>query len=239
MTLVKSDLHPLFDSDVRGIVFDLDGTLVDSAADIIAAMRLTFADAGFGMLPRDYFPENLHGTTEGIMRSVAADMGWVIPEDLDALRRSYVAHQLSMSERTIGLYDDVLPVLQACREAGLKLAICTNKSHAGALAATAHVGIRDYFDYITGADSWAQAKPSPVPLWETIRELGLAPQQCLYFGDTSVDAQCAQAADVRFVLYESGYGDPEVQNYPRHFAFRQWKDLSAGCENLALEDEIN
>jgi len=236
---VKRDLHPLFDNDVRGIVFDLDGTLIDSAADIIAAMRLTFAEAGFGAVPRDYFPDNLHGTTEGIMRSIASDMGWEAPDDLSALRNAYVAHQLSMTERSVGLYEGVMPVLRACREAGLVLGICTNKSHAGALAATAYVGIQEQFDFITGADSWAQSKPSPLPLLETMRMLGVSPQETLYFGDTSVDAECAQAAGVRFVLYESGYGDQALADYPRHFAFRHWDELSAGSEAMALQDETS
>lgn len=234
---MKSDLHPLFiDGDVRGLVFDLDGTLVDSAADIIEAMRLTFAEADIGTLPPGYFPENLHGTTEGIIRSIVADMGWAMPADLAGLYRRYVRHQLAMPHRSLRLYEGVEPVLRACREAGLPLGICTNKSHAGALAATDHVGIRDLFGFITGADSWAHAKPSPLPLLETIRMLGIAPEECLYFGDTSVDAECARAAGVRFVLYESGYGDPGVSAFPRHFAFRHWHELSAGSTRLALQE---
>lgn len=234
---MKSTLHPLLlNEGVRGLVFDLDGTLIDSAADIIGAMRLTFATAGIGTLPDDYFPQNLHGTTEGIIRFIAADMGWALPEDITGLYRSYVQHQLTMTERSLHLYEGVRPVLEACRDAGLALGICTNKSHAGALAATEHVGIQKLFHFITGADTWSHAKPSPVPLLETLRMLDVAPDECLYFGDTSVDAQCARAAGVRFVLFESGYGDPALDTLPRHHVFGHWNEMWAGCDSPALQE---
>lgn len=235
---MKRDLHPLLlDNGIRGLVFDLDGTLIDSATDIIEAMRRMFADTGIGALPDGYFPENLHGTTEGIIRWIAAEMGWPLPDDVDALARRYVQIQLTMPHRSLRLYEGVVPVLEACRDAGLALGICTNKSHAGALAATDQVGIQGLFDFITGADSWAEAKPSPVPLLETIRMLKLEPHQCLYFGDTSVDAECARAADVRFVLYESGYGDPALADLPRHHAFRHWNDMWSACAKAQTEEQ--
>lgn len=219
-------LHPLFmQDDVRGLVFDLDGTIVDSAADIIKGMRLTFQQAGLGILPQDYFPDNLHGTSEGIMRDILADMGWPAPADFVPLKAQYVQNYSSLGHGTTSLYDGAQEVLNACRGASLAMGICTNKVHASALAATHKVGIHGLFDFISGSDSWAQAKPSPIPLLETIRMLGLEPEQCLYFGDTSVDAECAHQAGVRFVLHESGYGDQALKGTPRHFAFRQWDEL--------------
>src|SRR5690606_127181 len=99
---------------------------------------------------------------------------------------------------------------------------CTNKVHASAMQATEKLGIQPLFDVISGADTWSAAKPSPIPLLETLRMLELEAQECLYFGDTSVDAACAQQAGVRFVLHEAGYGDPVLRRFPRHFAFSNW-----------------
>jgi len=227
---VKDDLnlHPLFvDNDVRGVVFDLDGTLIDSVADILHGMRLTFEQAGLGSIPDDYIPDNMHGTCEGIMRYIAADLGWNGPADFSYLKTLYFANAATVDFQRTQLYAGALDVLEACRNASLPLGICTNKAYAGALIATRKFGIHGMFDFITGADTWAQAKPSPVPLLETIRMLGLQPEQCLYFGDTSVDAECAHAAGVRFVLHESGYGDRNLANQPQHFTFRQWNELLA------------
>lgn len=220
------ELHPILSQDdVRGVIFDLDGTLIDSAADIIQGMRLTFAQAGFGTLPDDYFPDNLHGTSEGIMRSIVSDMGWPMPDDFRALRALYVENYSTLDHRRTHLYDGAAAMLHACRDAGLPMGICTNKVHASALKATEKVGIQSLFDVISGADTWSAAKPSPIPLLETIRMLGLEPAQCLYFGDTSVDAACAQQAGVRFVLHESGYGDIVLRQFPRYFAFDDWNEL--------------
>lgn len=219
-------LQPLFFAkDVHGVVLDLDGTIIDSAADILHAMRLTLEQTGMGSLPDDYFPDNLHGTSAGILRFIIADMGWAVPDDLAPLQAAYTENYTGLRHRNTNLYPGARDVLQACREAALPLAICTNKAHASALAAIQKVGLNGTFDFITGYDTWAQAKPSPLPLLETIRMLGLKPEQCLYFGDTSVDAACARDAGVRFVLHESGYGDAALKTQSPHFAFRHWEEL--------------
>lgn len=215
----------LIENNIRGLIFDLDGTLIDSAADILHAMRLTFAQAGMGLLPDDYFPDNLHGTGEGIMRSIIADMGWSVPADFKPLRAMFIEHYAAMGHRQTRLYPGVREVLQACRDADLVMGICTNKIHASAVAATRKVEIESYFSFITGADTWSAAKPSPIPLLETIRMLGLTPDVCLYFGDTSVDAECARHAGVRFALHQSGYGDKALKGAPQFLAFENWDTL--------------
>lgn len=90
------------------------------------------------------------------------------------------------------------------------------------------VGLGDTFDFITGCDTWEEAKPSPLPLLETIRMLGLEPGNCLYFGDTSVDALCARDAGVRFVLHEAGYGDKALKAQTQYFSFAHWHELLVG-----------
>src|SRR5690606_23142430 len=152
-------------------------------------------------------------------------MGWPAPADFVPLKAQYVQNYSTLDHSATKLYAGAQNVLNACRGASLAMGICTNKVHASALAATQKVGIHGLFDFISGSDSWAQAKPSPIPLLETIRMLGLQPEQCLYFGDTSIDAECAHQAGVRFVLHESGYGDLALKEAPRHFAFRQWDEL--------------
>ncbi|NLC37339.1 MAG: HAD-IA family hydrolase [Alcaligenaceae bacterium] len=227
---MKNDsyLHPLFtENDVRGVVFDLDGTLIDSAGDILQGMRMTLEQAGLGKVPDDYFPDNMHGTVEGILRAIVADMGWNAPADFTPLNKGYLANAAKLDLQHTRVYEGALEVLQACRAGGLPMGICTNKGHAGALTATRKFGIHDLFDFITGCDTWSQPKPSPVPLLETIRMLGLTPDQCLYFGDTSVDAECARAAGVRFVLHQAGYADPALAGLPAHFVFSDWNELLA------------
>ncbi|MCX5565672.1 HAD family hydrolase [Alcaligenes phenolicus] len=221
-------LHPLLAAtDVQGLVFDLDGTIIDSATDIIHGMRLTFEQFGLGRLPDDYFPDNMHGTSAGMLRDVIVDMGWELPDDLTPLRAAYVEHYRGQHHKNTHLYPGVEDVLDACRDAGLSLAICTNKIHANAITALEKVGLNGVFDFVTGSDTWAQAKPSPLPLQETIRMLGLQPGQCLYFGDTSVDAICARDANVPFILHTSGYGDAALKSQSQLLAYAQWEELMA------------
>jgi len=227
------DLHPLFtDPTVRGLVFDLDGTLIDSATDILDAMRLTFEEAGYGRLPEDYFPDNLHGTSEGIMRFIMNEMGWEAPTDLSAMKARYVTNYRRLDHRHTRLYPGAAEALSLLRATNLPMGICTNKVHLSAVAATRKLGIHGDFNFITGSDTWGQAKPSPLPLLETVRMLGIEPDTCLYFGDTSVDAECARAAGVRFVLHESGYGDAALSAAPRHFGFRHWSEFTGSAVEI-------
>lgn len=210
--------------DVRGIVFDLDGTLIDSAADILGGMREALELAGYGRVPEDYFPQNLHGTSDGILRDIMHDMGWVVPHDLSTIKSIYFERYAARGHTQTRLYPDVTTFLQSCAPR-LSLSICTNKVHRNAVAVTEALGIRPYFTVISGADSWPASKPSPLPLLETIRLMKLSPEQCLYFGDTSVDAECAHRAGVRFVLHESGYCDPALEGRDRFHTFSQWREL--------------
>ncbi|MVW71164.1 HAD family hydrolase [Bordetella sp. 15P40C-2] len=218
-------LHALFrQADVRGLIFDLDGTLIDSADDIVGSMRDMLRETGYGEVPQDYFPENLHGTSDGIIRDVMRDMGWAAPDDLTELKATYYRIYAERGHANTRLYPHAWEILRQCSE-HFSLGVCTNKIYRNAVSVTDTLGIRQHFAAITGADSWAAAKPSPVPLLETIRTLNLRPEECLYFGDTSVDAECAARAGVRFVLHESGYGDPALHKQPCHHAFKQWKEL--------------
>ena len=209
--------------NVHGLVFDLDGTLIDSAADIIRSLRVTFQETGLGELPDDYFPANLHGTSDGIMRSVIRDMGWPEITDLGAIKALYVENYAKLGHTLTKVYAGVPDMLDTWADR-LPLGICTNKRFGAAIMATETVGIREHFKVISGADTWEQAKPSPIPLLATIQALGIEPEHCLYFGDTSVDAECAQRAGVRFVLHESGYGDKDLHGLPRAHAFKKWSD---------------
>jgi len=219
-------LHPLIvDARVQGLVFDLDGTLIDSARDILQSIRLALEDVGLGTLPDDYFPDNMHGTSMGIFRSVISDMGWEIPEDMTPLRQAYLVHYQALDHRNTRLYPGVPEFLEACRDAGLSIAICTNKMHVFAMNALEKFGLQNTFGFVTGCDTWAEAKPSPIPLLETIRMLELQPAQSVYFGDTSVDAECANSAGVPFVLHESGYGDVALHGQAKLLSFRRWEEL--------------
>lgn len=229
----ESSLHPVFlEDDVRGLVFDLDGTLIDSATDILQGMRLTFEQMGLGTLPNDYFPDNLHGTCEGIVRSIMIDMDWPIPSDFKAVELQYTNNYATLQHKSTHLYEHVRDILTACRDAGLPMAICTNKGYASAVTALHKVELYELFDFVSGADTWGQAKPSPLPLQETIRMIGIEPEHCLYFGDTSVDAICARDAGVRFILHESGYGDQALRDLPQHFSFQRWNELQDVVEAI-------
>lgn len=217
--------HALLANDIKGLIFDLDGTLIDSAKDILQALRLSFAQAGIGDLPDDYIPSDLHGTGEGIMKSVIEDMGWTGPSDFKAFRKVFIDNYTHLQPRQTHLYPAVIDFLTAAKRSGLIMGVCTNNTQASAKITTQRFGLDSFFSFTTGADTWSVAKPSPVPLIETIRMLDLQPEECVYFGDTSVDAEAALGAGVRFALHTTGYGDKALKGKPTFLAFKHWQDL--------------
>jgi len=210
---------------LQALVFDLDGTLVHSAADLMEGVRRTFREQGIGELPQNYAPKVLHGTMEGIMRAACKDMGWVEPAQWNAALARFVSLYAAMQSPTAHLYDGVRNAIDALARQGLKMGVCTNSSERSARLTLTKLGLFEHMAFICGADTFGISKPSPVPLHGVLHALGVAPEHCLYVGDTETDAQCAQAACVHFAWHTAGYGGLSAQHYPRVLAFEHWAQL--------------
>ncbi|ATF84387.1 HAD-IA family hydrolase [Burkholderia gladioli] len=192
---------------VEAVVFDLDGTLVDTAPDITAAVNRLLATHGlpsqtvrfveqfigegsFGLIDKLYRGLGLHFEPA----RVAAD----VETYLAIYRRHPVAHAT--------VYADALAAIPALHAAGLRLGICTNKAQGLALAVLEHFGIARYFTAVVGGDTLAERKPHPRHLLATLEQLEASPSRTLYVGDTRIDAQCADAAGVRCLIVNWGTG---------------------------------
>lgn len=189
------------------IVFDLDGTLIDSAPDVQAIAN--------AILPPDLPPVTLaevrtfmgEGTPTFIQRLIAARA--LNDDSFDDLHRGFLARYDSAVTRTT-VYPGVAETLSGLRAAGHRLGLCTNKPAAPARAVLAHLGLAEYFDVLLGGDSLPQRKPDPAPLLAILANLGDTP--ALYVGDSETDAETAHAAAVPFLLFTEGYpkGDPDT-----------------------------
>lgn len=218
----------------EGFVFDLDGTLIDSAPDILRGLRQTFADLGVGLLPQDYRPAHLPGTIEAIMQAMVDDMGWSLPCSLAEVKAAFGQRYAALPAPSSALYPGVAQVLAAIHATGRPMGICTNTTHASAVAIAQRLGIAHYFGCISGLDSWAQSKPSPEPLLRTLSVLGVAPERSLYVGDTLVDLQCAEAAGVPYRLHGAGYGRMDLPARVQRLQFSHWNEWLVGA-NAAAE----
>jgi phosphoglycolate phosphatase len=204
------------------IVFDLDGTLVDSAPDIAAAANRTLADFGQNALPLAQLTGFVgHGVPALVRRVIdACDLDPALhPEMTDRMLAHYAAHPADMTRP----YPGVPEALAALRAAGHTLGICTNKAHGLSVQILDALALSEWFDVVIGGDSLLVKKPDPSPL--TTAFAGLTGAPLLYVGDSEVDAQTAVNAGLDFALFTEGYRQTPVAALRHRFAFDHFEKL--------------
>ncbi len=207
------------------VVFDLDGTLADTAGDLLAAANACFAARGLEA-PLTLADAAIAFQGGGAMlRAGAARLGLdpeaVAEEDFAALLDHYAAAIDTHTQ----LYPGTVAMLDALRAQGYRLAICTNKPEALAEVLLARLGIRDRFASLIGADTLPTRKPDPAPYAAAVA--GAGGGASILIGDTITDARTARAAGVPVVLV--GFG-PEGEAVARHAPdaiLRHFDDLPA------------
>lgn len=188
------------------VVFDLDGTLVDSRPDIATAVNRTRAEYGLPQLP-----EAVVGTMVGegarvLVERALAEAPVELPRTA-ALAR-FLAHYAAVCTDATRPYAGIEKVLAAARRRW-PLAVLTNKPIAMTVALVEHLGWQDRFRLLVGGDSLPFRKPDARGLEHVARALGVAPARTLLVGDSRIDAETAHAAGAAFVWVEWGYAAVE------------------------------
>lgn len=205
------------------LVFDLDGTLVDSAPDIRGTLDLALQDCGIaGVKAGDLV--DLHSPLADIVHGALAQRG-VAASQASGVIAAY-RHRLALCNyENSAPYVGVKDYLAERLREGHRLAVCTNKIHAEALRMLGHFGLLGLFSTVVGADSAHSPKPHAAPMELVLQRLDAQPHQAVLVGDTHVDAQCARNAGVGFVWHRPGYGDPQQTAPLAHAAFDSWHGL--------------
>ncbi len=208
------------------VVFDLDGTLIDSAPDLHAACVKTLAPTG---APTPSLAQVISYVGDGVPTLVTRAMHDAnIPftqQTHAALTADFLRHYGADQTTLTSVYPHVPQVLEALRSAGHRLAICTNKPESPARAILQALGLNEFFETLTGGDTLARRKPDPAPLRHTLAQLN-APA-CLYVGDSEIDAQTAKAAGQPFALFTKGYRKAAIEALPHRLAFDDFRQLAA------------
>lgn len=193
------------------VIFDLDGTLIDSAPDIHATANTVLAGEGLGDLD---LPTVRSFIGRGVPHLVGRLLGAHGIEDAPRQARmvaEFGRHYDSAVNLTT-VFPGVPQALAQLRAQGHVLGICTNKPVLPARAILRHVGLLDHFAVLIGGDSCPERKPHPAPLLLARSACGEGP--AVYVGDSEVDAECAAAAGLPLVLYTHGYRHAPAETLP-------------------------
>ena len=211
------------------IIFDLDGTLIDSVTDI------------HGIANAVLQAENLPTITIETARSFIGNGAQVfvarlralydIPDtEQDRLYDAFVSRYDTAVELT-QTYPGVKAALEGLRAAGHQLGICTNKPISPTRAILNHLKLTPLFQTIWGGDSLPVHKPDPAPLHAAFDALGTEGHR-IFVGDSGVDAETAQNAKVPFLLFTEGYRKTSVENIPHDRRFSKWSAFLSVLEDV-------
>lgn len=211
---------------MTAVVFDLDGTLIDSAPDLHAAALKMLAEAD---LPEISFAQTRSFIGNGVPTLVARIMTAAgLPEDSDRhaeLEAAFLRHYAAAPADLTTFYPGVEAALGRLAAAGCAFGLCTNKPEGPAHDILRTFGLADRMRVVVGGDTLPVRKPDPAPLHRAFAALPDGPQ--IYVGDSEVDAATAQAAGVPFALFAGGYRKTALADIPHDHVFHSWDDLPA------------
>ena len=217
------------------VIFDLDGTLADTSADLIAAANSCFQTLGLGdlldpvadaatafrggraMLSLGFERSGTHGADE-------------VERQWHAFIRSYTDNVCVHSR----LYPGAMEAVDALKSQGYAIGICTNKPEAQSEMLLTELGVRGAFDALVAADTLPVRKPDPEPLREVVRRLGRDPARTCLVGDTDTDRNTARAAGVPSILVTFGPTGRAVLDLEPEATIDDYADLPGVVAGLGL-----
>jgi phosphoglycolate phosphatase len=196
---------------LNAVLFDLDGTLLDTAADISVALNRAIGEHGWDPVAASD-ARSMIGRGGPVLVERAAQMqGRALDAALhEAIVQRFFHHYGALQEQNevaAQPFAGVVEGLRRLHEAGLKTAVVTNKQQRFALSLTRRLGLSDWIDVIVGGDSCARRKPDPMPVLFACESLGVPPARSLMVGDSINDVQAARAAGVPIVCVPYGYNE--------------------------------
>ena len=196
---------------LRGVLFDLDGTLLDTASDIAQAVNLMCADYGLDPFPVAAVALMIGRGSPILVERVAAARGRTLTESEHAAMVGRFFHhygELEEENRSVAEpYPGAADALRRLHDAGLKIAVVTNKYHRFASALLNRLNLSQWVDIIVGGDTCQRRKPDPQPLLFACQSLHFAASQALMVGDSINDVLAARAAGIPVICVPYGYNE--------------------------------
>lgn len=216
------------------VIFDLDGTLIDTAPDLTGALNRVLAEEGLPPVDQVATRRMVGRGARALIDAAMSAAG--APPDQGRLSRlfgRYLAHyQAHIADESVP-FDGVRETLEALRSDGARLGVCTNKSFALSENLLEALDMRRYFDAVVGGDTLDVHKPDPGHLLETIRRAGGDPAGAVMVGDSGPDFHAARNAGVPVILVSFGYGDVPAESFGADALVHHYDEMLPAMRNLA------
>lgn len=215
------------------LVFDLDGTLVETAPDLVQTLNIILAQEGCAPLSYEDARKLIgFGARALLQRGFEAQERVIEPDHMDALFARFIRHyEAHIADRSL-VFPYVRESLELMRDQGYTLAVCTNKLEYLARRLLEEMQIDNYFSAICGSDSFAFKKPDPRCLLATIAQAGGMGSHAVMVGDSITDSQTAQAANIPVLLVDFGYSDVPIAQLGADAVMSCWSDLPEKIKKL-------
>lgn len=215
------------------IAFDLDGTLVDTAPDLIGTLNVLLAEEGVRPFPLDQArPFIGKGARWLIERGFAEAGAPLAPERLPGLFDRFIARYLDHIADESRPYPGCVEALDRLKAAGAKLCVCTNKLTGLSASLLGTLGIADRFEVIVGADAAPAIKPDPRHLAAAVDAVGGEMKRTILVGDAATDAGAARAAGAGLILVSFGYTETPAAELAPDILIDHFDELPNACERL-------
>jgi phosphoglycolate phosphatase len=221
------------------IVFDLDGTMIDTAPDLTHATNYTLQLNGMEPVEGRIVQPAVGYGARAMIRTAMESQGRAPPDDeLTRMTEEFVAYYAENILVDSQPFPGLIEALDELQNEGALLAVCTNKREALAKKLLAGLQIAGRFAAIAGRDTFPKCKPDPSHVLETIRLAGGNAERAVMIGDSSADSLSAQAAGVPFIGVSFGYGESPIEVLKPDAVIHSFADLRLALRDLLWKGEI-
>lgn len=219
------------------VVLDLDGTIVDTASDLAAALNFALAEEGLDVLGIDAVRGMIGDGTRALLeRGLAAHARPVSPERFeelhDRLSEHYIAH---IADGSV-LYPEVAATLRRLSSGGARLSVCTNKPERMARAILVELGLSELMASLCGGDTCLTRKPDPEPLRTAIIRAGGDVRRAVMVGDSVNDVKTARALGIPVILVDYGYTDIPASELGADAVVSRFSEIESVIKDMELVD---
>jgi 2-phosphoglycolate phosphatase, prokaryotic len=218
-----------FRGNVKALVFDLDGTLIDSKRDLVQSVNATLRQTGRAELPEDLVASYVGSGAPVLIRRALG--GNPMPEELQIALQFFLAHYEEHKLDFTQAYPGVRNTLEQLRQ--VPMAVLTNKPVNISVRILEGLGLAEFFRSIYGGNSFATKKPDPLGANTILGELGIPGTDAVMVGDSEVDVQTARNAGMISAIVNFGFGTHDRKAYPADIYLNRMEELVPLISNTA------